>query len=366
MNIINFQNIRYFILFLIVCQIASSVVLGVFLPFEPSVIVPTAEFGELFKKTFDLNFTTEKMPRSYYYFEQFNGAGSDSLEYLKIAAGKESIPPFSLRPAYPKAIGFLASLFYSPVENIRGFINVALLINIFNNFVLILFGSILLFFCLKKISNDDVFSSFSTALFICNIGTLQTSSYFMLDTPSYAIAVLLAWLFLYNRFWTLLLSICLSLFLKEIFIIFTLIPAMLIIKRTDYLKIFSLTFPLIIFISIRVVMGEDPLSVNYGWSLSKGEYKTHYLLWHLSTFHIFLIKIFFSLGSMIIGVFILKKYIKNRLLFMAFVLTMSVVLANLLLASRVSRIVFIVYPILAITLGSGVMRINKLNKKDAI
>ena len=138
MNVFRLINIKDFIIFCIICQMVVSVVLGVFFPFEPSIAIPTKEFEELFEKTFGIEFTTEQMPRSYYYFEQFNYGGSDSIEYLKIAAGKESFPPFSLRPLYPKIVGFFSSLFFDPNENMKDFLNIALLINIFNNCVLIL------------------------------------------------------------------------------------------------------------------------------------------------------------------------------------------------------------------------------------
>ena len=42
---------------------------------------------------------------SQFFVEDYNTAGGDGFQYIKIALGEESVPPYSLRPLYPKFIG---------------------------------------------------------------------------------------------------------------------------------------------------------------------------------------------------------------------------------------------------------------------
>ncbi|NCA87775.1 MAG: hypothetical protein EOM92_02340 [Gammaproteobacteria bacterium] len=102
----------------------------------------------------------------------------------------------------------------------------------------------------------------------------------------------------------------------------------------------------LIFVFLRVSQDSDPLSMQYGWEISKGDIRLDYLLKHLGSARgvlNWLIGIWYSFGPFLIlsiGLILLDKSpsINEKMLMISLIAISSIfIAAQLLLASRVAR-----------------------------
>ncbi|RXJ95815.1 hypothetical protein CRU94_04170 [Arcobacter sp. AHV-9/2010] len=309
-----------------------------------------------------------------FYVENFNSAYGDGTEYMKMALGEESFPPYSLRPFYPKFIGSIAEIIASILdkENTKA-TQLNLLqpvMSIFNSLFLAI-STIFMFLAIKKYLDDELLSALLALGLIVNVGTIQTSQFFMLDVISYCVGAIAIYFFAYQRYLYLSITIGVGILVKEVIVIYSLLLLYPFIldkrKWIDALKL--LIIPISIFVGLRLLMNVDPLSMQYGWNISKGEYKLNYLINHLGGIKqaiVFGIKVFFAFGILWFFAFSSLIYKEKKLIIILFLMLVAIIFANALLASRVPRVIFVMFPAIVILSAIGINQILKKNDPNPL
>jgi hypothetical protein len=287
-----------------------------------------------------------------YFTTCHNSAYGDEIEYIAIAAGLNAYEPYSLRPLIPKIIGSLVSLSVTYEKDKTSFFRNIFIVNQFLTVLFLLIGLIAIYYAVSRLTNISYLKLVLPSIFLINIGVYQTASFLMLDIASYSVAAICIYFTSNKNYFGLSLSIILGILIKEVLIIYSLCFILLFYqhRRFSLHQVLLSIFPIIFFVGFRIFSDVDPLSMQYGWDISKGEIKLHYMNGHLSYYAIpFLIKLFSVLGfPLIIFLSYHKNFKQNKFYICMFILMLaSIILANLLLASRVPRVVFVVYPFLA-------------------
>jgi hypothetical protein len=285
------------------------------------------------------------------FLEGYNSAWGDALNYMSISLGKESVPPYTMRPLVPKVVGFVTK----PVAALMDGENVTnTQINLLNptltfiNLVCLMLSVIVLFRIIFDITQDELISGALSIGLVVNIGTLQTAQFFMLDVLSYCASVMILYFFVKERYFQLAVIIAFSVLVKEILIIYSVLLVKPILEGQLKLKfIIYIITPLIVFVAFRYFENVDPLSVGYSWEISQGEFRLRYLRLHAGSFKSligFFLRLFLTFGFLWAVLFYSVRYIKRIDILLSILLILGAILADLILASRVPRVIFVVYP----------------------
>ena len=306
-----------------------------------------------------------------FFVEEYNAASNDGFEYMKMALGEESIEPFSLRVLYPKLLGKIAFSLATLIDKKHTkatAINILQPIMGFFNSIFLLIAVFFLFLTLKRYLDDELLSWLLALGLIIGIGTIRTSQFFMLDVISYSIGAIALYFFTQAKYFYLSITIAIGILVKEILIIYSLLLLypLKYNKKSISLIIVTLIIPILSFIGLRLFMAVDPLSMQYGWNISQGEIDLKYFVSHLGNLDfafLFFTQIFFTFGLLWIFVIYSLNTKDKKLLFFMFGVIISVIFANALLASKVMRIIFITYPIIALLSAIGIAHLIKVNKE---
>lgn len=358
---------RFFIAFAILINFAIIISFSNFFVFERGIAnVNTVNYTEPLLNSKELS---EIGKGEQFYIEYFNSAYGDGTEYMKMAIGKDSYPPYSLRPFYPKFIGSIAGILANAIdkENTKA-TQLNLLqpvMSVFNSLFLAI-ATIFLFLAIKKYLNDDLLSALLALGLIINVGTIQTSQFFMLDVVSYCVGAIAIYFFVYQRYLYLSITIGLGILVKEVIVIYSLLLLYpLILDKRKWINLFKLLIiPVGVFIGLRLLMNVDPLSMQYGWNVSKGEFKLNYLIGHLGGIKqaiYFCIKIFFAFGLLWFLAFNSFFSKKKKLILTLFFMIGAIIFATALLSSRVPRTLIVMFPVIAILSAIGIDKILKKN-----
>lgn len=295
-----------------------------------------------------------------------NSAWKDSYQYFRIAMGKQSIPPYSLRPLVPKAIGAIARLTLPPdrQDDTSLFKRISQLATLFNLLWAALLVALPALFFHDLFLAEPALAAIATLFNLVTVGVLQTSPFFMLDTVSYVVFTAGAIAFFRSNLPTLCLAATLGIFVKEIAIVMLVPIAFLAWKEQRYLAglLFMLP-PILAFVGIRHFAQVDPLSVQYGWNLSHGDIRANYLAMHLGSLKavlVFISELMAALAGPLVAAVLLRPPQGDDKPWFAIVmaLTVAVIAADALLASRVPRIVGVATPFLVIYMLAGLERKN--------
>jgi hypothetical protein len=317
---------------------------------------------------------SEKGKFNFFFNTDKNSAYGDEVEYIKIALGEKSIPPYSLRPLLPRLVGSIAGIFAQIVdkENTRSTqMNLLQPVMSFMNSVFLAIATLLLYLSIKKYLEDELLSGILALGLIVNVGTIQTSQFFMVDVVSYCIGAIAVYFFSQKKYLYLSIMIGLGILVKEVIIIYAILLIYPIIEdKKQILKNITLLFiPVIVFISIRLLMNVDPLSMQYGWNISKGEVKLSYLIQHVGTIKstiYFGLRVFFTFGVLWFFAFKAWAYKDKKLIIILFLMVLAIIFANLLLASRVTRVISVMFPVIAILSAIGISNLLKRNDTSII
>lgn len=361
------KNLRLYIIIGILLNFSLYVSFSNFLIFERS--INTQKENNYTKALLELKALSQTGKAKGFFVEEFNGAYGDSTQYMRMALGEESYPPYSLRPFFPKLVGYTA-LFVANIidkENTKATqLNLLQPIMSFYNSIFLAITTIFLFLAIRKYLDDELISGLLSLGLIVNVGTIQTSQFFMLDVASYAIGAMAIYFFAQKKYWLLSITIGLGILVKEVIVIYSLLlvyPAFKDKKQLMY-SVKLLSIPLAFFIGLRLFMNVDPLSMQYGWNISKGEIKLNYLINHLGGIKqalAFSIKIFFTFGILWFFAFASFLSKEKKLIMILFLMILGIILANALLASRVPRVIFVMYPVFAIISAIGISQLLKKN-----
>ncbi len=363
---------RVLIAFIILLNFSIFISFSNFFVFEPGIAkVDSVEYSKPLIEMYELSKAGKVQT---FYVENFNSAYGDGTEYMKMALGETSFPPYSLRPFYPKFIGSIAEILANIIdkENTKA-TQLNLLqpvMSIFNSLFLAI-ATIFMFLAIKKYLNDELLSGLLALGLIVNVGTIQTSQFFMLDVISYCIGSIAIYFFAYQRYLYLCITIGLGILVKEVIVIYSLLLLYpFILDKSKWLYVLKLLIiPISVFVGLRLLMNVDPLSIQYGWNISKGEYKLTYLLNHLGGIKqtiFFGIKVFFAFGVLWFFAFSSLLSKQKKLILILFLMIGAIVFANALLASRVPRVIFVMFPIIVILSAIGINQILKKNDSSPV
>jgi hypothetical protein len=114
-------------------------------------------------------------------------------------------------------------------------------------------------------------------------------------------------------------------------------------KREFVKNVIISVIPIIIFMSIRVILGGSALEVNYGYDILQGEFPPYWIrLTDISSLSNMLIRTFLSFSFLWIGIINVKR---NAFLKKHVIIIPVVILAAYLLSGRITRVLGILYPI---------------------
>lgn len=368
----NELNKRKIILLFLLLNLSVYITISMFFPFEKGVnFIPVNEAAENWCASCPSNifkiYRDGEGKGKNFFIENFNSAYGDGANYMAMALGHESIPPYSLRPFMPKFVGGIADILMTITgmeKNDATKLNLLQPVMSLTNAILLMFAVVLVFLTLTKFLKDELMVGVISIFMLINIGNIQTAQFFMLDSASYFFAALIIYLFVDKKYFFTSVAIALGILIKEVMIIYAaLLLFPMLKKELPFLKIVALgLIPLSVFVGLRVFMGVDPLSMQYSWNVSKGEINLHYLVAHLGSLQaiiIFIIKIVFTFGVLwFFSVFSIKTIDKKLLVTFA-VLILAIIFANALLASRVPRVIFVMFPVIAILATIGIKNILK-------
>ena len=362
---------RFYILLMILLNFSIFISYSLFFPLEKGIIsyVPGTDTN-----VDEAIAISEKGKFNFFFNADKNSAYGDGVEYIKIALGEKSIPPCSLRPLLPRFIGFIAGQLAQIVDkdNTKATqMNLLQPVMSFMNSVFLAIATLFLFLAIKKYLDDELLSGILAMGLILNTGTIQTSQFFMVDVVSCCIGAIIVYFFSQKKYFYVSIMIGLGVLVKEVILIYTILLIYPIINdKKQILKNIPLTFiPIIVFISIRLLMNVDPLSMQYGWNISKGEVKLSYLIQHVGTIKStigFGLRVFFTFGVLWFFAFKAWAYKDKKLIIILFLMILAIIFANLLLASRVTRVISVMFPVIAILSAIGISNLLKRDDTSTI
>lgn len=267
----------------------------------------------------------------------------DSLNYMALAMGHESYEPYSLRPLYPALVRFVSEARLLGMES-----------NVFQVYSSSFFILNVIFFLLSILAGANLISKFindeMTALFISisaffQLGYLKTLYAPMVDQPAVFLAILVVHFSLNNKIFILTIVSVAAILTKDSLIIMGAVPAVMLLANKNLKMLLPCVAFLVTFVALRIFSESDPLSLQYGWEVSKGDIRLDYFKSHFSSLKgvvNWLAGIWFSFGPSIVLCAVLliskrpNKSIKILLVAMLCV-ALLFVFAQVMLASSVAR-----------------------------
>lgn len=331
-------------------SIAFTAMLSMNFPLEPGIAGAVSVYEKCPKRAVERGFS-----ESICLHREFtNSAWGDSFEYFTMATGEDSFAPYSLRPFIPVAVGWLSKLTLAGEEHDdqdRLFTRISMVMVLLNLLTGILLVVLPIFFFRRLFLQSGSTVTLVVLTGVINLGFVQTAPFFMLDIASYLVFMMAAYFFFSRKIVALSLIACIGILVKEISIV--LIIPLLALALFDLPKrvsnVFWIVLPIVAFVSLRLFMGEDPMSMQYGWDISKGQIKLDYLLGHIGgipNILFFVVKVLAGVGGILtLCLYFHRTYGRENIFWTATILMfIAVLIANIILASRVPRVVGVVMP----------------------
>ena len=267
----------------------------------------------------------------------------DSINYFKMSMGDTSYEPYSLRILYPNLVGSIASNIISSFGLDEKKFSIYSLTFIMLNYICFFFSVIISFKILRTFNIDELPAFTLSLIPFFQLGYLKMLQSPMVDAP----AVLLALTFLFllrnkNYFVATIISVIMIL-TKDSLIIFGIVPFILLLIERNYKLFLPIVAMPCVFVGLRLFSDVDPLSMQYGWEISKGDIRLKYLVSHLGSIKgiiNWLIGLWYSFGPFLFLLILAKDSPKRESKIIAFILALTALLfifAQVMLASRVAR-----------------------------
>ncbi|MSU89663.1 hypothetical protein GE300_08535 [Rhodobacteraceae bacterium 2CG4] len=296
------------------------------------------------------------LPPDFYDAQYQNAAYDDAVDYLVGIAGAETREPFRFRVLYIWLVQGLTALL-SDCETIRsgcGLQAAAFAAKLVN------WGAILATFAVlvaaaPRVRRDSPVTLALAAVGTFSFGTLMTAPFVMADILSGLVFALAALFYLQHRFLALVATVCAGILVKEISIVLGVLIAAELLRadrRPLALILAGGALPLALFVAVRVALGGDPLSLNYGWDVSRGEFEIRYFFMHAKGLFVpFLTKVLFGVGVPLLLLLAALRNDAARPALLPFAgVCAALLVANLFLASMVVRVTAPLAPLLAAAL----------------
>jgi hypothetical protein len=348
------RGLREGLLAVLFIQLAMAVSWGSLFPIEPAFTTEARLAPAGIAERLGVSVETI---RHRLFVEEVNSGVADSTAYMIMAAGGEARPPYAFRPVVPALAGAVAGLAADPVADRDGFM-LALFPAISTLNILFLLGTALLLRrIVLKAGGDEAVALAAAALAVANVGTIQTAPFMMVDVATYFCAALAVSLFQARQALALGLALAASVAVKEIMIVFAALLCAMALERRALGPLLLTVLPAAVFVGLRLAHGTDPLSVQYDWRISEGEIRLDLLRAHLSHLD-FPISVALAIGGPLAAALLLAPRAPRAEAAAGLAIVAAVIMANLLLASRVPRIVFVLYPVLVLMAVSGLARMR--------
>lgn len=277
----------------------------------------------------------------------------DVFEYCKMALGKESYPPYQLRPLIPKLIGFTYKVLFPNAQTnphdklIKHEEYVRLTYISMGLNICFLMGICFLAYRLRP--HHNTLSVLILSLTLINPAIIGYTSFFLLDIATLFIFALSAFAYFKDKLWLLVLVASTGIAVKETCIIL-LIPIFFLLLKKKSKNVLYLILPILVFLSIRYIYKTDLLSIQYSWNVSKGDIRLTYILESLGTPYLAIRSLcitLFSIGPVNTIAFLSFKKSKESIDFLTCTfLTISIFFASVMLASPASRTLLPIIPFL--------------------
>lgn len=281
----------------------------------------------------------------------------DQYQYLLMANGEASIPPYKFRMLAPAVVRgmifledqtlgrFLGS--YQRMDKFRkGHINFWIL-----NFFSILIATFIFFKILRMVTERKLLLFGGVVLFVTQYSILKSATYAMVD-PFCFMLFNFAIYYLMQKKWVHLAVFLLLLGLaKDAFIIFT--PALfihfLMNKQLNWKTLGLVAIPLIAFLGLRLIMKESATNIQYDWDISQGRFSFGYLTIRFSSlghFIPYIAALAFAYGVTWFYIPKMRLLRQHQLFYFTLTFTLLLLIAQLLLASRIVVALAPVMPLL--------------------
>lgn len=274
----------------------------------------------------------------------FSSYQGDSLNYMKMAMGYGSYEPYSLRVAYPYLVGQVSEVLLKVFKSDKKF-SVYSAVFIFFNILAFIVSVYLAARILLILGVNLAASVFISFISFLQLGYLKTIYSPMVDQPAILITLIFITALISKNFiWLTLFSIV-AILVKDSLIMLGLIPGIYLLIKRDYRYFIVCIIMLISFIGLRYINDTDPLSMQYGWEVSKGDFRLDYFKAHFSSIGSLInlaIGHFYSFGpAWIMALFLIFFSNLKRsdwwLVFALFGLAVLFSTAQVFLASRIAR-----------------------------
>lgn len=271
----------------------------------------------------------------------------DAVNYLKMSMGQSSIEPYSLRIFYPKLVGSVAKglvVEFGLEEKAFSVYSATFMVL---NYLCFFFSVILSFKLLRSFAMNEFVAlclSFLPFLPFLQFGYLKILQAPMVDAPAVLFSLLFLFLLKENKVLSATLVSIFMVLTKDSLIIFAVVPLILFLMSKKTLLLFPLLTMPAVFVGLRVFSEVDPLSMQYGWAVSKGDIRWYYFIWHfgsLGRFINWLIGLWYSFGPFLLLLMLgLRSSTNQQLKSLTYILLLTsllFLLAQVMLASRVER-----------------------------
>ena len=254
---------------------------------------------------------------------------------------RESIPPFKYRLLPTEVVGAIHSMTGAPVPIIFAVINCLLTLC-----TAVLFTRYLL----QDLKFSELPSILGGVLFVTMAANTQTIPFPMLEPASFLFCVLI-FRALYRSDWRMfVIASSLGVATKEILVATSLLWVVNRLAAEDrsrrgwFLVVCPALVPIVVFVAIRLALGGGAFEVNYGFNLLRGELPLQYAARLLTPWKAadVITRVFLAFSFVWIGILNCRKdsFLSRNVLIIPLV-----ILATVILSSRIIRIVGIVFPI---------------------
>lgn len=252
-----------------------------------------------------------------------------------------SIAPFKYRLFPTLLIGLISDLVGRSISQVFTVINV----------ILTLITAILFTIYLQRLQFNRTLTILGGILYVTMLANTATMAFPMLEPASFLMITLIFLSVLTRNIPLFLLSSIVGVVTKEILLISSLLW---IVNYLTMVKSFRLadlvsngliaSIPILVFMSVRILLGGSPLEVNFGYDLLRGQMPNYWTrILSISALFRFFVGTFLSFSFLWLGLLNIRK--EPFLYRNSFVIPL-VILATFLLSGGVARVIGILFPII--------------------
>jgi hypothetical protein len=282
--------------------------------------------------------------------EQFvlSSTYGDEVAYLRMAMGEPAPAPYRFRPAIPALVRGMTAVYGGaagpPSSRADAYRRAATGFWILNAAFLAL-GAIAVAMLGRKLRTEPIVTLAATMGFCTQFGVLQTAAYPMLDVASYALVAWVVYAIVANDDLMAIALVGMAPVVRDALIMLGPAAALYAFSSSRRRLFLGVALGGLVFVAVRLAQGASAMNVQYDWDVAQGKFSFVYARAHLigapasqlvataTAFGVLWLYAPFA------GVLRSVKLLWPALLFLGLVLV-----AQILLSSRIVRVLAIAYP----------------------